>query len=71
MPDWAAAVLAAAEPEQAEAGPTALLVVVLLGIGIAFLARSMIKHLRRVPATFDPPEEPTDEPGGDADKRPD
>jgi len=72
MPDWAAAVLAAAEPEQAEAGPTALLVVVLLGIGIAFLARSMIKHLRRVPPSFDPPpEEPTDEPGGDADRRPD
>lgn len=54
MRGWAAAVLAA-EPEQAEAGPTALLVVVLLAIGIAFLARSMVKHLRRVPPSFDPP----------------
>lgn len=59
MPSWAATVLAAA-PEEAEAGPTALLIVVLLGIGVAFLARSMIKHLKRVPPSFDvpPPEEP-------------
>jgi len=48
------AFLAAEEPF--EAGPTALLVVVLLGIGIVILTRSMLKHLRRVPASFDPPE---------------
>lgn len=48
------AVLAVEEPY--EAGPTALFVIALLGIGIFLLARSMLKHLRRVPASFDPPE---------------
>jgi hypothetical protein len=50
----AGALLAAEEPY--EAGPTALFVIVLLAIGIFFLARSMLKHLKRVPASFDPPE---------------
>lgn len=48
-----AAVLAVEEPY--EAGPTGLLVIVLLGIGIFLLGRSMIKHIRRVPASFDSP----------------
>ncbi len=49
-----AAVLAAEEAY--EAGPTGLLVIVLLAIGIFLLGRSMIKHVRRVPLSFDPPE---------------
>lgn len=63
MPTWAAgpAFLAPA-PEQAEAGPTGLFVVILLAIGIYFLGRSMIKHMRRVPQSFDPPPEPEPEP---------
>jgi hypothetical protein len=40
------------------AGPLALLVVALLGIAVFFLGRSMAKHLRRVPASFDPPAGP-------------
>ncbi len=54
-PPWISTLLAATEPEQAEAGPTALLIVLLLGIGIFFLGRSMIKQMRRVPQSFDPP----------------
>lgn len=46
-----ATVLAVKEPF--EAGPTALLIIALLGIGIILLTRSMLKHLRRVPASFD------------------
>ncbi|MBA2388624.1 MAG: hypothetical protein H0V67_00045 [Geodermatophilaceae bacterium] len=49
-----AAVLAV--EESYEAGPTGLLVIVLLAIGIFLLGRSMIKHVRRVPASFDPPD---------------
>jgi hypothetical protein len=57
--------------EAFEAGPTALLVIVLLGLGIVLLARSMLKHLRRVPASFDPPatDESIDEPGADPPPR--
>ena len=44
-------------PEFGEASPLGLLVVILLGIAVVFLIRSMTKHLKRVPATFDPPEE--------------
>jgi hypothetical protein len=53
-----AAVLAVEEPY--EAGPTGLLVIVLLGIGIFLLGRSMIKHIRRVPPSFDDDEYPPD-----------
>ena len=45
-------------PEFGEASPIALVVVILLGIALVFLIRSMTKHLKRVPATFDPPEKP-------------
>jgi len=56
MRSWAAGSgYLAAAPEQAEAGPTGLFVVILLAIGIFFLGRSMIKHMRRVPQSFDPP----------------
>ncbi len=60
-----AALLAADEPY--EAGPTGLFVIALLAIGIFFLARSMLKHLRRVPASFDPPEDPAEAPAASAD----
>lgn len=49
-------VLAVEEPF--EAGPAALFLIVALGIGILLLVRSMLKHLRRVPASFDDPEPP-------------
>jgi hypothetical protein len=44
-------------PEFGEASPLGLLVVILLGIAVVFLIRSMTKHLKRVPASFDPPAE--------------
>jgi hypothetical protein len=48
-------------PEFGEASPIALVVVLVLGAALVVLIRSMTKHLRRVPASFDPPAEP--EPG--------
>ena len=49
-------------PEFGEASPLGLLVVILLGVAMVFLIRSMTKHLKRVPASFDPPEEEHREP---------
>jgi hypothetical protein len=49
-------------PEFGEASPIALVVVILLGIALVFLIRSMTKHLKRVPASFDPPERPEPDP---------
>jgi hypothetical protein len=52
----------------AQAGPLGLLVVILLAIATFVLIRSMSRHLRRVPQSFDPapPEETAVEagPGG-------
>ena len=49
-------------PEFGEASPLGLLGVILLGIAVVFLIRSMTKHLKRVPASFDPPEKDTEGP---------
>ncbi len=47
---------ASTSPAEAfEAGPTGLFVIALLAIGVFFLGRSMVKHLKRVPPSFDPP----------------
>jgi hypothetical protein len=50
--------------DAATAGPLGLLVIALLGIATYFLGRSMAKHLRRVPQSFDQPGPPAaaDEP---------
>jgi hypothetical protein len=53
-------------PEFGEASPLGLLVVILLGIAVIFLIRSMTKHLKRVPASFEPPEEKPESPDGKA-----
>jgi hypothetical protein len=45
-------------PEFGSAGPVALIVLVVLLVAVAFLIRSMTRHLKRVPASFDPPESP-------------
>lgn len=37
-----------------KSGPLGLLLTVLLLIAVALLVRSMTKHLKRIPATFDP-----------------
>jgi hypothetical protein len=50
-------------PEGADFGkssPVGLLVLLLFFIAVAFLVRSMTKHLKRVPASFDEPEEKPD-----------
>ena len=49
-------------PEFGEASPLGLLVVILLGVAVVFLVRSMTKHLKRVPASFDPPREGAESP---------
>ncbi len=57
--------LAAAEPSGA--GSWALLIVSLLGVVTALLYRSMTKQLRKVPKSFDVPEDPpVDGPSGTA-----
>lgn len=42
--------------------PVALILLIVLFIGIGFLIRSMSKHLKKVPASFDPPEATEDQP---------
>lgn len=44
-------------PEFGEASPLALVVVILLGIALIFLVRSMTKHLGKIPATFEEPQD--------------
>jgi hypothetical protein len=46
-----------------KSSPLGFLVLIVLLIAVAFLVRSMTKHLKRVPASFDDP--PKDEPNGD------
>ena len=50
--------------EFGKASPIGLVVILVLLIATVFLVRSMTKHLRRVPASFDPPA--TDTPPADA-----
>jgi hypothetical protein len=55
-----------------KSSPVGLLVILLFFVAVAFLVRSMTKHLKRVPDSFDPPEEKAaDEPAenGDADSK--
>jgi hypothetical protein len=42
-------------PEFGKASPTALVVIILLGLATVLLIRSMTRHLRRVPVSFDDP----------------
>lgn len=48
-----------------QAGPLGLAVVVLLGVAVVFLGRSLSRHLGRVPESFDPPEHPPEQPPGE------
>ena len=52
--------------EFGKASPVGLVVILLLGIATIFLIRSMTKHLRRVPGSFDRSGEP-DAPATDDD----
>ena len=42
--------------EFGSSGPVALIVLIVLLVVVAFLVKSMSRHLKRVPASFDPPE---------------
>lgn len=42
-------------PDWGKAAPVGLLLILLLGVALFFLIRSMNKNLRKVPASFDPP----------------
>jgi hypothetical protein len=54
-----------------KSSPVGLLVILLFFVAVAFLVRSMTKHLKRVPASFDPPEEPGEKDGEkDSEKAP-
>ena len=58
-----AGLLAEQAPEDVgKSGPLGLLLTVVLLIAVAFLVRSMSKHLKRIPASFDPPEPGADVP---------
>jgi hypothetical protein len=50
------------------AGPIGLLIVVLLVIALVFLVKSMNKHLKRIPESFDPPPARSDADPVKADK---
>lgn len=64
---WAAQLLLAAGPganqpnssgqEFGSSEPVALILIICLFVAVAFLIRSMTKHLKKVPASFDPPAE--------------
>ena len=44
----------------AQAGWLGLIVILLLGVAVVFLYKSMNKQLKKVPHSFDPPREPRD-----------
>ena len=44
-----------------KSSPFGFLILILFFIAVIFLIRSMNKHLKRVPASFDPPDEETGE----------
>ncbi|KAA2263278.1 hypothetical protein F0L68_10465 [Solihabitans fulvus] len=60
-------VLAVKDPEPKDKGgqgedfgkssPVGLLLLIVFFVAVIFLIRSMTKHLKRVPASFDPPED--------------
>jgi hypothetical protein len=41
-----------------KSSPLGFLVLIVFLVAVVFLARSMTKHLKRVPASFDQPDEP-------------
>ncbi len=55
-------------PDFGKSSPVGLLVLILFFIAVAFLIRSMNKHLKRVPASFDQPETEPAEPDKPTDK---
>lgn len=54
--------------EFGKSSPIGLVILILFFLAVALLVRSMNKHLRRIPASFDPPEDRTPGDGDPADK---
>ncbi|HKN97140.1 MAG TPA: hypothetical protein VJX10_08500, partial [Pseudonocardiaceae bacterium] len=52
--------------EFGSSGPIALILIIVLFVAVAFLIRSMTRHLKKVPASFDPPEEGAETPAEDS-----
>ncbi|MBB4688466.1 hypothetical protein [Amycolatopsis jiangsuensis] len=75
VPLTASALVLAQQPDSGDNGgqgedfgkssPVGLLVLILFLIAVAFLIRSMSKHLKKVPASFEPEEEPAADSTGD------
>lgn len=62
VPIWLAAGPGPNQPngqgqEFGSSGPVALILIIALFVAVAFLIRSMTKHLKKVPASFDPESE--------------
>ncbi|HKN97982.1 MAG TPA: hypothetical protein VJX10_12750 [Pseudonocardiaceae bacterium] len=62
VPIWLAAGPGSNQPngqgqEFGSSEPVALILIIALFIAVAFLIRSMTKHLKKVPASFEPEEE--------------
>jgi hypothetical protein len=53
-------------PEFGKASPIGLVVILLLAVATVLLIRSMSKRIRRLPASFDPPEDSGPEEMGEA-----
>ncbi len=53
-----AVLLLAVKEQPGQAGPLGLFIIILMAVATVLLIRSMGKHLRRIPPTFDPPDEP-------------
>lgn len=79
LPLTASAVVLAQQPGNGDNGgqgedfgkssPVGLLLLILFLVAVAFLIRSMTKHLKRVPASFDPADEtPAADPAPEADQ---
>jgi hypothetical protein len=70
--DWQAVAVVAQPSQPNEPGgrgedfgkssPVGLLVLILFFVAVAFLVRSMTKHLKRLPESFDPPADKPAEP---------
>lgn len=56
-------------PDFGKASPFGLLVIVLLLVGTFGLVWSMNRHLRKLPKSFDEPEQPDEQSGDDESKR--
>lgn len=57
--------LLAADDQPAQAGPLGLFIILALGAATVLLIRSMSRHLKRIPPSFDPPAQPKPTDPGD------